>query len=611
MMKNLSVFGPSVKTPVKSILVLIASAGFGFSSYAAGPAAITVWNGSTAPDCAEHDHVSCYFEHSAQVLYVDWVATHPMYTPDHYTADADFTGDVDHGDPGYGPYTEVTGLKPFDDGTRYWLVHRKTTHWRPAGFDVYKDNQLVLTNAHCIEYGHRVPQMASWPVCFSMQCDGYARLIPYPPSAAISQIPMGGNMILGPTKPSFRSYCDIQRIDLVTSRPDEIKLTYRGGLGTSIVRIAELSRQRAVVRLIPGYDTTKGPFCAFRSMYVTDPKSLVNRVRLLPGNTIAPVMTFTQGSATNCLLYRDQAGVTTYSPAAPDNTVIAYVDKPDAAPDYSGTRTLSFNRSDFNGDGTNDVAVYWSVGGAWFEKFCAGGSNVNWGWSEALPVPGDYDGDGRTDVAVYWPGGGNWYTRLSGGGSSIQNWGWSSALPVPGDYDGDLTTDVAVYWPAGGNWYILFNNGGVSNVNWGWSAALPVPGDYDGDSRTDVAVYWPGSGTWYLRCSRDGPATVNWGWNAALPVPGDYDGDSRTDVAVYWPKGGKWYIKFSGGGTTNIDWGWSSALPVPGDYDGNGKDDLAVYWPWGGRWFIRYDNGSTTNLNWGWNAAMPPTVLQY
>ncbi len=90
-----------------------------------------------------------------------------------------------------------------------------------------------------------------------------------------------------------------------------------------------------------------------------------------------------------------------------------------------------------------------------------------------------FDGDDIYDRTVYWPEGGNWYVQESETGAYLgggpQNWGWKDALPVPGDYDGDGKTDLAVYHPAAGNWYILKSSTGLLRQRqWGWSEALPT-----------------------------------------------------------------------------------------------------------------------------------------
>ena len=128
-------------------------------------------------------------------------------------------------------------------------------------------------------------------------------------------------------------------------------------------------------------------------------------------------------------------------------------------------------------------------------------------------VRSDYDGDGDADLAVWRPATAKWYVR----GVISTTYGTSGDQPVPADYDGDRTTDIAVWRPAAAKWYV---RGGIS-ATYGKSGDKPVPADYDGDGDADIAVWRPSTGTWYVR----GLASVAWGASGDVPVPADYDGD--------------------------------------------------------------------------------------
>lgn len=268
-------------------------------------------------------------------------------------------------------------------------------------------------------------------------------------------------------------------------------------------------------------------------------------------------------------------------------------------------------RCDFDKDARRDLTVYWPAGGTWYSLRTSDWQTrqTQWGWKDALPMPGDYDGDGRGDIAVFWPAGAMWYIiQSSNEATRVQNWGWNGTTAVPGDYDGDGVTDLAVYHKPSGTWHILQSSNGVArSENWGWSDADPVPADYDGDGRMDLAVFHKALGNWFIKRSSDGQTqTINWGWRDTTPVPADYDGDGRTDLAVYHKAAGDWYILYGNGVQRRFNWGWSETDAAPGDFDGDGRADLTVYHQSTGRWFVRQSRDRLgVVLLFGWNAAVP------
>ncbi|MBI3987740.1 MAG: hypothetical protein HY343_12510, partial [Lentisphaerae bacterium] len=59
-----------------------------------------------------------------------------------------------------------------------------------------------------------------------------------------------------------------------------------------------------------------------------------------------------------------------------------------------------------------------------------------WGWPGAVAVAGDYDGGGSNDLAVFDNNTGDWYIRTVAGTNIAwaARWGWPGAAPVSGDY---------------------------------------------------------------------------------------------------------------------------------------------------------------------------------
>ena len=323
---------------------------------------------------------------------------------------------------------------------------------------------------------------------------------------------------------------------------------------------------------------------------------------------------------------------------APDLTLDAPQPPADIVPDipapFKPTGLHHGQAFDFDGDGESDIGTYYPVGGKWSLRLSKDGSEWahEFGWREAVPVPGDYDGDGMPDIAVYFQKGGDWYVRKSADGQmltpdpvSFGGWPWA---PVPGDYDGDGATDMAIYRPETRQWKIRQSSDGQvmggGAKEFGPKRSFPVPGDYDGDGVTDLAVLKLPDSNWHILLSSTGEKLTDgdndflqFGWGETVPVQGDYDGDGSTDLAVYHPAKADWYVLQSSGGMLEggaINFGPKNSMPVPGDYDGDGKTDLAAYKYKKQSWHIRQSSdGKLLNgggLAWGAPESTPISALQ-
>lgn len=260
--------------------------------------------------------------------------------------------------------------------------------------------------------------------------------------------------------------------------------------------------------------------------------------------------------------------------------------------EIQGRLTTHSNHSDFDGDGSSDIAVFRPSSGIWYVQNSEGFSARAIGGANDRIISGDFDGDGKTDAAVFRNvgGAGVWsIKRSSDAGTTETQFGLATDVPVRGDFDGDGRNDLAVYRPSSGAWYIQpSNNSALIGVQFGAAEDIPAAVDFDGDGRTDIAVFRPSNGAWYyLRSSDGGFRGAQFGQNGDVPLNGDFDGDGKADLAVFRPSNGAWYILRSSDGAYDFrQFGSSGDVPVAGNYDGDGATDIAVFRPSNGVWYI-------------------------
>ncbi len=272
------------------------------------------------------------------------------------------------------------------------------------------------------------------------------------------------------------------------------------------------------------------------------------------------------------------------------SVVIGSVNRPNG--EIAGRLTTHSDHSDFDGDGSNDIAVFRPSAGTWYVQNSEGFSARVLGGANDKLVSGDFDGDGKTDAAVFKNVGGNgvWsIARSSDSGLTEVQFGFASDTPVRGDFDGDGRNDLAVYRSSTGSWYIQrSNNAGLIGVQFGTSEDIPVSGDFDGDGKADIAVFRPSNGGWYyLRSSDGGFRGSQFGQSGDVPLIGDFDGDGKADISVFRPSNGVWYILRSSDATYDFrQFGFGTDVPVAGNYDGDNKTDIAVFRPSNGIWYI-------------------------
>ncbi|HWN08595.1 MAG TPA: FG-GAP-like repeat-containing protein [Pyrinomonadaceae bacterium] len=276
-------------------------------------------------------------------------------------------------------------------------------------------------------------------------------------------------------------------------------------------------------------------------------------------------------------------------------------------------------RSDFDGDGSTDIAVFRHDDAIWY-ALQSSNSVVTynyWGLRGDEIIAADYDGDGQTDRAVFRAAGvidnepveNVWLIEPSstydpgapGNNLRIEFFGLAGDVRLPHDYDGDGQTDVAVWRPQNGDWYIMQSSTRTfREQHFGQEGDKPMPGDYDGDHKTDLAVFRAPT-LYILRSSDGGVQYVT--LEAGQPEPRDYDGDGTVDIAVIQSVNGEatWRIRQSSNGAlVVVTHGLFSDSHVPADYDGDGKTDLAGWRSSDATWrILQSSNGQVRVVNFG------------
>jgi len=241
-------------------------------------------------------------------------------------------------------------------------------------------------------------------------------------------------------------------------------------------------------------------------------------------------------------------------------------------PDFLSDRPL-VDSSDYNGDGTDDIAVFRPSTGLWAIR---GVSRLYFGQSDDIPAPGDYSGAGTTMVSVYRSNGHLWnvrnLTQVNFGSRLIQQ-------PVPADYTGDGISDMGFYYDGLWTIRIQFPIPYVFEVQFGQAGDQPVPGNYGGGKSELLAVFRPSTGLWAVKSL----TSIYFGIDGDIGMPADYNGDGVSDPAVYRPTRGSGIVR----NITAVNFkDYDGTLPLVGDFDGNGTYGMGLFRPADGLWQI-------------------------
>jgi hypothetical protein len=241
---------------------------------------------------------------------------------------------------------------------------------------------------------------------------------------------------------------------------------------------------------------------------------------------------------------------------------------------------MTLESGDFNGDGRDDLAVWYSystgedtlftftanVRGTFNPPFPSWSNSTNdWNVDQVKFVTGDFDADGRDDIAALYGYADHHVTMFSflaqptgGFQASLPSWtstgwgDWNRTYIQSGDFNGDTRDDIAA-------WY-----------------------DYaDGhDALHTFLSYADGTGRFNTPTQSWNSAAGNFDYSHMKMTAGDYNGDGRDDLAAL-------YGYTDGTHTTRVfSWLGTADGGFAGSYPG--WDSTAWTWDWF-HFFKRYN----------------------
>ena len=280
---------------------------------------VAAYNGTYLDNCAEDDNVNVAL--IGEVTNFSIIATHATtYQPTNYTCLPNFTNcqqgtNVDYS---FTPFTEKTDFGAAD----YIIANRSALWWRPQGMTYTVNGYFPKNDIHYVQIGKKIPGTSEWPQYFVLYSDGNMRLIPFP-TVGHSSVCFGSSVVIGPAPISVRPFAEIETLDIRTTTPNYLHVTYRSG-GSADIYFNNVSRTSATVNVSVKYQTDQS-FCTFRSMFVSDGNSDCDNVwwKDLYGQVGEDhILAFTGIAGTEWLFNRKTISV--HNQSAPDIRIVVH-----------------------------------------------------------------------------------------------------------------------------------------------------------------------------------------------------------------------------------------------------------------------------------------------
>jgi hypothetical protein len=291
-----------------------------------------------------------------------------------------------------------------------------------------------------------------------------------------------------------------------------------------------------------------------------------------------------------------------------------------AASAAGSATTVTPTRTDFNGDGKDDVATFTRGStNSVYVSLSNGTSFVQQGWKWAdhfgldgeIQLTGDFNGDGLDDIATFTRSVTSnqalVYVALSTGSGFAPPTLWHShfapapEIPLVGDFNGDGKDDIVTFTQGNPAAVYVSLSDGTKFVQDGWkwhnhfslAGEVPAVGDFNGDGKDDIVTFTQGNPAAVYVSLSDGTRFVQDGWqwhshfslSGQTPWVGDFNGDGRDDVVTFTQNSNaEVYVSLSDG-TRFVQDGWlwkshfslSGEAPGVGDFDGDGKADVVTF----------------------------------